>query len=50
MLSCRRSHHLDVDEALVLDMGQYELPAGMPVDKKAAAATPPNLAGGCVKA
>jgi hypothetical protein len=44
---CRRTGAIDVDEAMVLDMGQYEMPHASPADKKGqAAAGAPNLAGG----
>ncbi len=43
---CRRTGAIDVDEAMVLDMGQYEMPHAAAADKKTtAAAGPPNLAG-----
>jgi hypothetical protein len=34
LLSCRRSHHINVDEAMVLDMGQYMLPGGTAVAER----------------
>lgn len=42
----RRTGAIDVDEAMVLDMGQYEMPHAAPADKKGhTAAGAPNLAG-----
>lgn len=45
--TCRRSRTYDLDEAMVLDMGQYETPAAATAaDKRApAAAGTPKLAG-----
>lgn len=47
--NCRRSRLRDVDEAVVLDMGQFELPVPSLEKKTPMAQGPPNLAGTCVR-
>lgn len=46
---CRRSRLRDVDEAVVLDMGQFELPLPSLEKKTPMAQGAPNLAGMCVQ-